>query len=358
MEKAVTTILRTLAGLCAVLFVIAAGVTLLVFNAERRLFDAQSYLAAFEEQHLYDQIPALAADALISNQSAAGQEVRPPEAMSSFSAEDWQSVVRAVLPPELTRTLIGDAVTAVFDVLNGKTESATLSLTALKTYLTSPSAAQALAGLLRSQPPCTPEQILQMAASGFTGTPALFLCNPSEQIINAVQPIMRMELRTIAAAIPETATIISADALAANQSLATLRTIRTFMRFSPLLPLGLLFLITVFAVRSWKDWCYWWGFPIFFGGALGLALSIVIQPIFQWIFNASIAPRFPAALPTTTVDISRNLIRAVLGNVTAPVVFQSIVLLFLGTILVLSARLKLRGPSKPPSQDTEGEVPA
>ncbi len=418
MDKFFNSILKIMAVACAVLFVLAVGIALLLFNAERRLFNADLYLRALENQRIYEQLPSLAAEVLTSSASlnpcennpiACGQESRPAEAQSCFenalgaetyqilirnerlpseaelasvqpcfdqfgkpemsqrgsppeylkslSAENWQAIISAILPPEMTRTLAKEALTSVFGYLNGETESATLSLTTFKAHMNGPSGTQAAMQLLRTQPPCKLEDITQMTLGNLSGETNLILCNPSDDVLNLIEPLIQMQLQTVAAGIPDTVTLISANAESMQNPLTALRVARAILRFSPLLPLGFLFLITVFAVRSLKDWLGWWGIPLFISGLLGIALSIAVNPIFQWAFKTYMAPRFPPALPVSLVDTSHNLMTAVLVGVAAPIVFQSIALLLIGIIMLLAARI--RKPATPASQsrDRFGEVP-
>ena len=211
--------------------------------------------------------------------------------------------------------------------------------------------------LLTAQPPCTLEEIAQMLLSNLVGEPNLILCNPSEEMLTSLQPLIQLELQTVAAGIPDTVTLIPAEAQDMQNPLTALRVARILLRLSPLIPLGLLFLITVFAVRSLKGWFYWWGFPLFISGALGLMLSAAVHPIFQWSFKTYLVPRFPPGLPVSVTDVSHNLMSTVLTGVAVPIVIQSLVLLLIGIVLVLAARLKIsaKSPSRP--QDTEGEIP-
>lgn len=418
MEKFFNGVLKFLAGICAILFILTAGIALLAFNAERRLFNAQLYLRAFEDQGIYERLPSLAAETLASSASfnpcennpiACGQESRPTEGqaclenalgaetyqslvrnerppteaelasaqpcfdqfgqpeMSSgggppvylkfLSKEDWQAVIGALLPPEITRTLVEDAFTSVFGYLNGETESATLSLTAFKAHLGGPAGAQAVMQLFRAQPACTLDDIAQMTFGDQEGGKNIVFCNPSEDVLYVVEPLIQAELQTVAAGIHDTVTLIPANAEETQNPLTALRVARAILRFSPLLPLGLLFLITIFAVRSLKGWLVWWGIPLLASGLLGIALSAAAHPIFQWTFQTTLAPRFPPALPVSLVDASRDLMTAVLVGVATPILFQSIALVLIGVVMILATRIKKRVSPNLQSQDKLGEAP-
>ncbi len=276
--------------------------------------------------------------------------------MKALSAENWEAILSAILPPEMTKSLVENALNSVFAYLNGKTDSATLSLVEFKAHVGGPAGVDAIMQMLRAQPPCTPAQIAEMTIGSLSGDQKIIFCNPSDEVLNLVQPLIQAQLQLAVAGIPDTATLIPASAPGMQNPLEALRVIRAVMRFSPLLPLGLLFLITVFAVRTLKSWLDWWGFPMFLGGLVGLAVSASINPIFKWAFARYIQPKI-AYLPASLTDTGRGVVGSVLSGVTAPIVFQSIVLMLIGIILILATRIKRPAKANPQPQDTEGEIP-
>ncbi len=146
-------------------------------------------------------------------------------------------------------------------------------------------------------------------------------------------------MQTVASAIPDSLDL-TPDVEGTVHPLDGLRSACMWMRISPFIPIGLLLLITLFAVRDLRGWLSWWGIPILLGGILGILLSAIIGPLFQWAFSLLILPRLPDFLPDSVIDTIRDLITAVLSGVTVPVLFQSLVLVFTGIIMILITRLK------------------
>ncbi len=349
-------LLKILAWICAVLFIITTGIALLAFNAERRLFNPDLYLRAFESQNLYEQVPALAAEALVFNASqnpcAENSADCEPAAgdisayLAFISAEDWQGIIRAVVPADMLKVLTEDAFTSTFAYLNGESESAEVTLTAFKTHLNGPSGIAALMQFLRAQPACTFQQMLEMGTSDLTGTKHLTLCNPPQEALPVVEPLIRAELHFLAASIPDTFTLIPVGAEGKQNSIAALREARALMSFSPLIPMGLLFLISVIAVRSLKDWLYWWGIPLLASGLLGLILAAMVHFIFLWAFDMYLPSNVSAAMPSLT-SLSRSLLDAVLSGVSVPIALQSILLALIGGAMAAVAKYKIKGASQP-----------
>lgn len=333
-------VLKFITVVFTIAFVLTVGIALVLFNAEKRLFNPDLYTAVLESQNFYENLPALAAEAL----SASPQEGEYLSAMQSLlaviPAENWEAALRVLLPVEVSQPMAEQAIASVFDYLNGKSETATISLTNFKTHMSAPASAQAFVVILRAQPPCTLEQIAEMIFNGLAGNPKLVFCNPSEDALGMMEPLIQSGLQTTAAGIPDSVTLIQPETGGAQNPMNGLRAVRTVMRFSPLVPLGLLFLITIFAVHDLKGWLNWWGIPLLIGGIIGLLLAVAISPLFQWAYAIYVTPRLPSALPESVTTMIRNIVSAVLSGVAAPILFQAFGLVLVGMVMILATRFK------------------
>ena len=335
MKKFLNAVSKILAFLCAGLFVLAAAIALVFFNVEKRLFNAQFYLRALESQGFYERLPAIAAETLAATDGTGG----PPDSLKSLSKENWEKVIAALLPPELLRALTEDALTSIFAYLDGKTDSAALSLVELKARIGGPAGTQAVTEMLRAQPSCTLAQTIEMAGSALSGNPTLVFCNPGEDALALAQPIIQSTLQTASAGIPDSATLIHPDDPNLQNPLRAVRALRAILRLSPLAPLGLLFLVTLFAVRDAKSWLRWWGIPILIAGLIGLVTALAAGPIADWGFAKFLLPRLPAGLPNSMMEIMRGLESAALAGIARPIAIQSAVLAFGGIAMVAATRL-------------------
>lgn len=235
------------------------------------------------------------------------------------------------------------AIVSVFDYLNGKSETASLSLAGFKTHISGPAGADAMLGILRAQPPCTLEQITQMTLGSLLGQQMqFFLCNPSDELLGLFQPVIQAQLQAAASALPDSVNL-TPSAASVGHPLAGLRAVRMVMRFSPLLPLGLLFLVTILAVRGLQDWQRWWGIPLLASCIFGIALAASIAPLSNWAFLTYAGPRIPAALPASVREMLQGLVMTALSGVAGPILVQSIALGLIGGLALLAARLKKPG---------------
>lgn len=398
MKKFLDGVLKFFAVVFAVLFVVTAVLALLLFNLERRVFDEKLYLTALEKQGFFERLPAILGKALSESTSlnlcetnpiACRMENRPPEAIACFEealgketyealsrsertptadelrlaqpcidqyvqpaeqaeggppvyivnleAADWEMLVSILLPPEDLKAMTEEALTGVFDYLNGETNAATVSLAALKERLAGPAGVDAALTLMNAQPSCTLEQIAAMTLSVVSGEIEITMCKPSEELLAVVQPMIEAQLDLVAAGIPDEATIISAPPPGAEDPLGGLKTVRFFMRLSPFIPLVFLLLITVFVVNSVYSWFRWWGIPLLISGLLGLIPAALASPIYKWAFENFILERFPPALPAVVRDLARDVSAEIVSGIATPILIQSLVLFLVGTGMVVAA---------------------
>ena len=88
---------KFLAAFCAILFIITGVLALLFFNIERKAFSAETYKRAFEKQQLYNRMPGILAEVLTT---AITQNQQASTYLKSFTVQDWESAISALIPPE------------------------------------------------------------------------------------------------------------------------------------------------------------------------------------------------------------------------------------------------------------------
>lgn len=336
MSNVFNTILKILAVLCVIAFVLATSASLALFNASGKLFDAQTYLNAFETQHIYDHIPGIVADVAASGKTGG----KLPSYLEMFPAKDWETIVSAILPSDITRSITQKTVVSLFDFLHGKSDQAVVSLTEFKTFLGGPQGLQAVQTMIDNQPDCTPDQLLDMAFSSFFGDGGSFyLCRPPADLGGStLQDFLAPSLQEAAGSIPDQIILLDAHNPTHANLVSRLRIVRLTILLSPLLPLGLLLLIALFAVRSLRDWFAWWGVSLILGGVAGLITAATIYPIFRWAFQSILLARLSINPPPSLAGAVRDLAASIITGVAAPIVFESILILLAGTVLLLATR--------------------
>lgn len=322
---------KGLAFIFAILFVISALLALFLFNLERKAFNAETYQKAFANDNFYERLPAILADSLTSPL----QTQSLPLAMRGLTAQNWETFIRALLPPETLETMSDEALSSLFAYLNDKADSAQVSLTPLKQHMASDEGTQAVIDLMRTQPDCTLQQITQMTLAVLSQG-QISLCNPPEAADGIIRPIIHAQLQLATAAIPDSITLASADSATGKPNLRErLKIARFIMRWSPLLPLGLLFILTLLAVRSLRGWLQWWGFPFLITGFMGLISGLIGGPFVGLVLSQLLARRLSSYLPAILLSNSSQLASAIVGQMLKPVIIESLILGGLGLIMVL-----------------------
>jgi hypothetical protein len=322
---------KTFAVICAILFVITAIAALIFFNFDRNAFSAETYKTAFVNADFYNKVPAIMAEVMAS--TTTNQE-KLPIVMRGMSTQAWDAFFRSLLPKDVLKSMSDEALNSVFAYLNMQTNSAQLSLTPLKTSLVSDVGVQAVLSLLRTQPECTLEQIGQITIDLFSNSQIQF-CNPPEQLIPLLTPIIQGQMQMTALAIPDQFTIISAPT--ANDPRPKLQNARMLMRLSPILPLIFLFIMTILVVNSLKSWLNWWGIPFIITGGVASLMSLSGALVTGAIFQKILVTGMPTFLPAVMMDYAGNLASAMVQALLSPILLQGLILAVIGLVMVTGA---------------------
>jgi len=266
------------------------------------------------------------------------------EFMKNLTRDDWERLIRTLLPPDLMQSMTEEALEQVFAYSNGETDSASMSLVLLKERLASPTGRDVIELLVTAQPPCTEEQLAQMNARVSGGEGEMVLCDPPKDRYATLVSDMQNELEGLVAEMPDEAVLIkpATEPVAATDAgpfdqdpLTALRTIRLGMRFSPLVPLGILLLVTVFGVRSRKGWLRWWGIPMLIAGLISFGIGIAALIGLDWVWVSYIAVRIPPYLSSGLAEIGRNLLSSVVRELSTSIMLESGALSLVGLAAIL-----------------------
>src|SRR5258706_12269244 len=329
---------KIVAGICAVLFVVSGMVALFAFNIELKAFTSATYKQAFENQNLYERIPEILANALYKN-IAENQNADPY--LKALTIEDWRATIASLLPPEELKTLTNDTLDSIFDYLNGKTNSAVISLLPFKNHLASPSGIQAIKQILSAQPDCTAEQLLQLGLGLLKGN--IGLCNPTQELMGLMTPLLESQLQVLTLAIPNEVTLISGNrSNTPDDPRIKLNRVRALMKATPFFPLALLFGISVFAIRSLLDWLKWWGYPFLITGTISSLMAFIGSPIFGWIVQRILQIQFASLLPAILFSTMLETVSAVTSQILKPTLIEGSILAVLGLGMVVVAAFLLK----------------
>jgi hypothetical protein len=311
---------------------------MLLFNLDQKAFIAETYQQAFANEKFYQRLPTIIARGLV----ASPQKNELPLAMQGLTVENWENFINALLPPESLQSIGEDALDSLISYLNGRSDTAGISLLPLKESMAGDAGTQAVLDLMKTQPGCTLSQIAQMTVA-FLSEGDILLCNPPENALPLITPIIKGQLQFAAKVIPDQAIIARADPNSQDKdSREQLRALRLFMRLSPLVPFGLLLALSLLAVRSLRDWLGWWGVPITITGVLAILTSLLGAPFVGLLLLRFLIRSDSGSLPPAFIDSGSQLASAVVKQLLRPTLIQGLALAVVGTLLVAAAFLVKR----------------
>jgi hypothetical protein len=330
--------LKTLAAICAVLFVLAGVPVLLMFNIEQKAFSSATYKQAFENQGLYERMPALVASTLSTTISQNGAT---PTFLKELTAEEWQATIATLLPPEELRAMTDQTLDSTFDYLNLRSNSVVVTLLPIKARLAGEGGVNVVRDFLRTQPDCTLDQLAQMGLGLLSGNIAL--CNPPDEAMGFFAPFIQSQLQTITATFPDQIALVpDIESGTPNDPRLRLQWIRSGIAVSPFFLFLLLLAIAVFAVRSIRDLLLWWGWPLLITGGLAAMIALVGSPLVGGILQLIIQIYGAAFLPSMLASAIGETASSVASQMLVPVIIQGFVIAMIGLLMVIVGTFVIR----------------
>lgn len=329
------TVRRIIAVVCAALFVPSGVLTLLAFNIESRAFDSAAYKQAFERQNLYEHLPGILAKAL---HSSTVQDLNADPYLRAMTEEDWQAALMLLLPPREIKAIADTALESILDYIYGGSDSVVISLLPLKRNLLGPAGMEATRQILKAQPDCTAEQLVQIGL-GFVGGDVM-LCNPPDEALGLMTPLIEAQVQIMALSIPDEVTLISSAQVSSRTDLRVrLNRVRTWMKITSVFPLLFLIGITVFGVRSIMDWFKWWGWPLLIAGAGSASVAVVGGPVFGYAVDRLLQNPDADFIPPILFSMMQETIHVMTDSILRPVLVEGLALTLLGVAMVSTAFL-------------------
>ena len=317
---------KILALLFAAFFIISAIAALFCFTLEWQAFNSASYKQAFTDQHLYGQMPSLLANVLADSMI---NDANADPYLKALNGKELQNLIESILPPDEIKTLTDNALEATFDYLNGKSDSAVISIAFLKKHLHAQDGVPIIKLILQSQPDCTAEQLLQMGLGLFSGN--TILCNVPDELLGFVAPLVDAQWQSAISALPDQFNLLPASI---HDSRLKLNRIRLLMKITPIFPL--FFLFSLVAIRNPTDWLQWWGWLFLITGVISALFAWLGTPVFRSILVHSAQSQGADLIPPILFSLLEEIFTAVAGQLLKPVIIEGVIISFLGSGLIIS----------------------
>lgn len=267
--------------------------------------------------------------------------------LDDFSPDQWEQLIRFLLPPDDLRRLTESALDQAFAYLNSESDTASVSLVDLKARLTGQPGQELILFLLDAQPPCTEEQQAQINAGNFEnrGATAIY-CAASSETLAKMIPHMQTRLNRVIAQLPDEAVLIkpatdvpngSPSDLFGKDPQTVIRALHKWIGLSPLLALSLLMLVSMLSVRSLKDLLRWWGIPLFSAGLLTLSIGLAAQPLLDWAWVNYAVPQFPSMISSGLAELGHDVFRSVVHELGTWLMLEASLIALLGLAAIITS---------------------
>ncbi len=333
---------RVLAFLLVVLFVVAVVFNLLVVNLLQIVTDRETVREALTalEDRLVAEAPALVFSAVSEQAQSRGL---PADLVDS---PEFETAVRELIPPAYIDEQVDLAINSLFDLLEGKTNTAELTINTrpLLERFRGDAGRRAIALVLESLPPCTND-----------APPAEEAVVPSCRPEDIPLDVLTARIHEEAVQAVEKSPFVTEQQGELNVSLMgneengrfspeQLNRIRRFIQFGQrrawlfwLVPAACLILILILVIRSLNSLGYWWGTPLLLAGIIGILVGFGVGIVVPRLFATAVPPAPPDTITPAT------LIRQILPSLLTPwqtrIFIQSGIMLLFGLLLLAVALL-------------------
>jgi hypothetical protein len=241
-----------------------------------------------------------------------------------------------------------------------------ISLLELKDHLTGEAGAEAVTSLMKNQPDCTEDDLLDMTRilEGREETGRDFLtCNPGDDFLDNYMPQIETLLRRSLKDIPEEIDLaeglgekeMSFKLFGINLPLTVfINFIRWAILISPLLLLLLLLIIAFLAVHSFKALRGWWGYPITIAGLMATGLAFLVGPAANFLLDRFMGDTQMMGLHESLVDTASVLALQILQALFTQARNYALIVTGIGLSIIIIASV-LKEPVAKPMDDPELE---
>ena len=330
-----TTTRKTLALICAILFVPSLAFALVASNLEKSLFDPSLYKNALMDAQVYQRLPPLIANQIEA--SAANEGGLPAMLVGALPQDTVLNMVNSALPANALQSLVENGVDQGLAYVNGKSGQAEISLSDLRQQVSANSG-----GLVdqyfNSLPECTLADALSLAGGLLGGAGELPKCNPPEAVRAVIAgPLQSALQEQLGQMIPGSFSLTETGG-GLMSLFSALRWVRTAAQMTPILAIVLFVIMTLLAVRTIRDLLVWWGWPLLSAGLLGLLGGLIVGPAATTIIGAMVIARLPTSLGAGVSLLLRDVVSALASGLAKPILLDAALLTAIGGILLLVLR--------------------
>jgi len=307
---------RFLAGALAVVFIVLLPVSIVAFDVGRVIF-SPAHMADLVSQSFNEAggFRRLAMDAIAGGLqsepgSVEGSGLNLKTALSFLTQQERDYLAEKLFPAEWVDTQLRSAFSDAYAWIDDDLArpNVRIDLRPVKETLRQGGADELVEVVVDSWPPCTVDQVAQMAGRIFGLSEGFPFCEPPEPLRSGMIGLAGEAIKLGVYALPDQMSL-SADSAARKadpemmQAKENVRLARTFSLMGWLLPPAVLLLILLLAIRSWRGLAWGWGVPLMAGGLLTVLAAVALR-----VTGGSVVAGMAAGsgLPAILADLFRR----------------------------------------------------
>jgi hypothetical protein len=332
----------------AVILMFATIPSVFTIPSEVFLFQAESYKEAMRSQRFYQNFPGWMAELVVEGDLEGMQEM--PAALQNLQYEEYERMLRAVLPPEWVAAEIEAVIDEFWAYMNFQTTALdmTIELDEPKERLTGPGSDVVIQTIMNTWPECTSTElqgILQDMEVGAAGS--MPLCRPPLEYRPAFVETVRSGLLIFSVMLPDRVSFVQLlEIVEPNeqrrgervaQTFQTYRTLRGVMRTAPLLMAITMLLIGAAAFRRPRSFLTGWGGPLMIGGVIGMVIAVAIGLAGNLIAE-SVVRQLTVTRPAGMFQALVSMVRSVSNSFTLYTSLSGLIVAVVGAGMFLFGR--------------------
>jgi hypothetical protein len=300
---------QLMAILLAVLFTLAAALTLLGQGVYGILREPESYTTLAGQTHLVTRLRGMAVSSLVSTTLKANPQFLQIDA-SQLPPQTWDNIAAALLPEDWLASNFKNLTGSLLAWLNTQQDTELelrLDLIPIKTALRSEKGILAILPLLQNTPACTAGQQAQIGEGG------LISCLPEGQDL----ALFASQAANIVAAMLPDEIALQSEAYIQPQTLRSLATVRTYFRtagaalvLAVRVSLLLLDLYALLQSATLRRMLTGLGWPFYAAAIVVILLVGILYAVIQWGFElwvpVNLFSQQPALRPLL-IDLARSV---------------------------------------------------
>ena len=356
---------RFLAGVLAVVFVVAFPISVVAYDLGQVVFSparmGEVLRRSFDEAGGFRR---LAMNAIVgdwqdpsANPEENGLDLRT--ALSFLTQQDRDYLAERILPADWVEEQMTSVLAQVYAWIDDDRARPDIrvDMRRVKEGLRQGAADEFVEVVVDSWPPCTFEQVTQMAGQLIGLVEGFPFCEPPEPLRAGVVGIAGEAIKLSLYALPDEMSIsgerqpgpATPEVMRAKENV---RLVRALSRWGWLIPLAVLLLILALAIRSWRGLAWGWGAPLIVGGLLILGAALLVRTAAEAVVGGITAS---PGLPPILAGVFRTVAQTGVSMALAVVSLHGAVALGVGVVIFAAAwLLARRAGRRPPRGSTAG----